>query len=150
MKIRVITVGRISSWAREAERHFKKMLSRFSKIEVLHLKSGGDLNRENPGEVRSREGKRITKVKKGFSIALDVRGKRMSTDEFTRFLENLLGKEVSFIIGGAAGLSDEVLSSVDLKISLSEMTLSHEVAFVLLLEQLFRAFKRMKGEKYDY
>ncbi len=147
--IRIITVGKISSWTYEALRHFEKLLKRFAKLDFINLKTGGDLNRDNWDVIKEREGKKILEKVRGVTVVLDVKGKRMDSMEFSVFLQNL-PKEITFIIGGPLGLSDFVKNSSDHIISLSDLTFSHEIALVVLMEQLFRGFKISCGEKYSY
>ena len=148
MVLRIITVGKISPWAREAYEHFKKMISRYSRLEHFALSTGGDLNRENAEVLKKREADRIMKKIRGRSICLERMGKSMSSEEFSEFLSSL--RDATFVIGGPLGIHDDLLRKCDSKISLSKLTLSHEVAFVLLLEQIFRGFKILKGERYHY
>ena len=84
-------------------------------------------------------------------IALCVEGKQMPTEEFAKTIENLsiCGKShIAFVIGGSLGLSDKVKSRADLSFSLSRLTLTHNMARVFLLEQVYRAFKIINGESY--
>ena len=148
MVLRIVTVGKISPWAKEAYTHFQKMISRYSKIEHISLSTGGDLNRQNREVLKKRESERISKKLRGKSICLDKSGKPMRSEEFSEFLSSL--ETATFVIGGPLGIHDDLLKRCDFTISLSKFTLSHEVAFVVLLEQIFRGFKILKGERYHY
>ena len=148
MVIRIITVGKISHWAKSAYEHFKKMISRYSKVEHIPLSTGGDLNRESKEVLKRREAEKISKKLKGKIVCLDRDGKKMSSEEFSKFLSNL--GSVTFVIGGPLGIHYDLLKRCDFTVSLSEFTLSHEIAFVTLLEQIFRGFKIHRGEKYHY
>ncbi len=148
MVLRIITVGKISPWARTAWEHYKKLISRFRKVELLSLSTGGDLNRENPEVIKRREARRILDRILGTPVCLDIRGRRMTSEEFSRFLAGL--RNATFIIGGPLGLDESVLKACRERISLSSFTLSHEVAFVLLLEQILRGFKIAGGERYHH
>lgn len=86
-----------------------------------------------------------------YRVALDSTGNLLSSEDLSRFittLENQSVKKVSFIIGGPLGLADEQLKKADMIISLSRMTFTHDMARLLLLEQLYRAFTIKAGEKY--
>jgi 23S rRNA pseudoU1915 N3-methylase RlmH len=72
MELRIITVGKISSWSREAYKHFLKMISRYARIEHIHLPTGGDLNKENPEVLKKKEAKKILEKIRGTPICLDV------------------------------------------------------------------------------
>ncbi len=148
MVLRLITVGKISPWAKEAYSHFSKMISKFARVEHISLSSGGDLNRENPIILRRREARKIRGKIKGKLVCLDRRGKEMDSKSFAEFLSTF--ESVTFVVGGPLGLDEDFLSSCDYRISLSNFTLSHEVAFLVLLEQIFRGFKISRGERYHY
>ena len=148
MVLRIITVGKISPWARKAYEHFQKMISRYSRMEHIALSTGGDLNRENAEVLKKREAEKIAKKIRGRSICLDKNGKSLSSEEFSKLLLN--SANTTFVIGGPLGIHEDLLRKCELSISLSKMTLSHEVAFVTLLEQIFRGFKISRGEKYHY
>lgn len=148
MVLRIITVGKISGWSEKAFDHFSKMISRYCKLEHVSLKTGGDLNRESPEVIKRREAERIIPKIRGVPICLDRNGEKMSSEDFARFLKDL--DKATFVIGGPIGLDENVLRFCRKRLSLSEMTLSHEVAFVVLLEQIFRSFRIMRGERYHY
>ena len=99
------------------------------------------------------EGKTIlSKISDGaFVIALDVNGKRMSSEALAEKINTLAieGKsEIDFIIGGSLGLSSDVLSKANLRLSFSDMTFPHQMMRVILLEQIYRSFKIIRGETY--
>ncbi|MCD6450242.1 MAG: 23S rRNA (pseudouridine(1915)-N(3))-methyltransferase RlmH [Thermotogaceae bacterium] len=149
-KARIVVVGKVSKWVQEAYIHYEKLTKRFARLELIKLSTGGNLNKENFEVIRIREGKKILEKTLGMPVCLDIKGKSLSTEEFAKFIENLTHDDVTFVIGGPTGLSDEVLERCRYRISLSKLTLSHEVALVVFLEQLFRAFKIINGEKYSY
>ena len=148
MVLRIITVGKVSPWVKEAYRHFQKMISRYTDIEHVILTTGGDLNRENHEVLKKKEAEKISKRIKGTSVCLDRNGKIMDSEEFSKFLSSL--KNATFVIGGPLGIHESLLKRCDFRISLSKMTLSHEIAFLTLLEQIFRGFKISRGERYHY
>jgi len=86
-------------------------------------------------------------------VALDERGKEFTSHEFAEFLNRLLERgtrEIAFVIGGAMGLDETVTQKADTVLALSRWTLTHEMARLVLLEQLYRAFTIIKGKTYHY
>jgi len=134
MRLRVVAVGKIPPHFREAQEHYIKKVRG---LEVLEVKKG---------KSKEEEGERLLSKVKGFVVALDERGKEMGSREFA----GLIGKHpaVTFLIGGADGLSDKVRQRADFILSLSKLTLQHDVARIVLLEQLFRAQEINRGSPY--
>jgi 23S rRNA (pseudouridine1915-N3)-methyltransferase len=148
MKFRFVWVGKTKDKnLRTLQEEYLQRLSHFIKCEIAEVK---DTGAESP-EI---EGKRILEVLnlKSFVVSLDVDGKAISSAQFAGVVENWQNrglKEISFVIGGANGLSPEVAETVDYSLSLSFLTFTHEMARVLLLEQLYRAFTIIKGFPYQ-
>lgn len=154
MKITIISVGKLK------EPHFKDGINEYSK----RLKNYVTLNRiEIPDEkiieskpendIKDKEGEKILKAlnQDSYKIALTENGSSLSSEKFAGYINNLKDKgigEISFIIGGALGLSESVIKIADYKLSLSEMTLPHQMAHLFLTEQIYRAFKIMNNEPY--
>ena len=134
MKLRVVAVGRIAPHFKEAQEHY---LKRVRGLEVLEVKKG---------KTREEEGKKLLQRAKGFIVALDERGRELTSREFANLVEK--HPAVTFLIGGADGLSEEVKEKADLLLSLSKLTLQHDVARIVLLEQLFRAQEINRGSPY--
>ncbi len=154
MKIKVIGIGRLKdAYLREMEADYLKRLSRFAKAEVVESEDFPN----RPGEeekAMAREWERTSRLIKptSFLCALDPRGKELSSHELPDFLEkaSIKGKgEIVFLIGGSLGLDEKARRRADFLFSLSKLTLTHGFARVLLLEQLYRAFKIASGEPYD-
>lgn len=144
MNITILCVGKLKEkyWT-EAAAEYRKRLSRYCTITVEELKE------ENP-EV---EGQNILKrlKKDTFVITLEIHGKALSSEELSSKLQELAleGKsDITFVIGGSDGLSEEVSRRSDLKLSFSRMTFPHQMIRIFLLEQIYRSFKIMKGETY--
>ena len=134
MKLRVVAVGKVAPHFKEAqERYLKKVRN----LEVVEVKKG---------KSREEEGERLLKKAKGFIVALDERGREMTSREFAKLVEK--HPTITFLIGGADGLSDEVKEEANLLLSLSKLTLQHDVARIVLLEQLFRAQEINRGSPY--
>jgi len=144
MNITILCVGKLKEkyWS-EAAAEYRKRLSRYCTITVEELKE------ENP----EAEGQNILKrlKKDTFVITLEIHGKALSSEELSSKLQELAleGKsDITFVIGGSDGLSEEVSRRSDLKLSFSRMTFPHQMIRIFLLEQIYRSFKIMKGETY--
>lgn len=156
MKIRIICVGKLKErFYSEAAAEFKKRLSRFCELEIVEL--ADERVPESPSEadirrVKDIEARRIEeKLVNDTVIALDPRGKQYSSEEFSSVIKDYMvnGKSrISFIIGGSHGLTDEIRKRSDAVVSFSKMTFSHQIFRIMLLEQIYRAFKIMNGEPY--
>jgi 23S rRNA (pseudouridine1915-N3)-methyltransferase len=152
--IKCIFVGKLKEpWAKAARDHYFEALSRFQPVEEITIKDASGSLPED--ERRNREGSRILeKTGPGdFLIALDAKGKPMPSEKLAQRLGQWLedpGRRPCFIIGGAFGLSDEVLKKADLKLGFGPMTLPHELARVVLLEQLYRAHSILRGAPYHH
>jgi 23S rRNA (pseudouridine1915-N3)-methyltransferase len=143
--IRVIAVGRLKEpHYRAAEEEYLKRLGRYCKIEIHELKECTD---KNPEVGKRKEAEQILARLKdgGYTVALDRTGRQMSSEEFSKLLRR---PDMTFVIGGPDGLAREALDAADQTLSLSEMTLPHQMARVVLLEQIYRGHTILKGEKY--
>lgn len=157
MKLRVICVGRLKEkFYTDAVNEFKKRLSRFAEVEIVELadeKAPEKLSDAELEQIKLAEGRRIlAKLADGETVvALEIRGVQLSSTELADKLKNLMleGKSrIAFIIGGSNGLSSEVLARADFKLSFSKMTFSHQIFRIMLMEQLYRAFKIINNEPY--
>jgi len=157
MKLRVICVGRLKEkFYTDAVNEFKKRLSRFAEVEIVELadeKAPEKLSDAELEQIKLAEGRRILgKLADGETVvALDIKGVQLSSTELAEKLKNLMleGKSrIAFIIGGSNGLSSEVLARADFKLSFSKMTFSHQIFRIMLMEQLYRAFKIINNEPY--
>lgn len=149
MKFRFVWIGKTKGkdWKALQEEYLGR-LSHFVRCEVVEIRDSA------PHETKEIEGKRILDVlnPKGFVCLLDVSGKQIDSEELAREIEKWQGrglKQVSFVIGGADGVSSEISDFADFRLSLSFMTFTHEMARVILLEQLYRAFTIIKGFPYQ-
>lgn len=157
MKIRIIAVGRIKEkFYAEAIDEFKKRLLKFCEVEIIEIadeKAPEKLSAAELCGIKNAEGRRILERLAGSDtvIAAELSGKMLSSVEFAEKLRGLMlcGKSrITFIIGGSNGLSDEVLARADFKWSFSPLTFSHQIFRVMLMEQIYRAFKIINGEPY--
>jgi len=157
MHVHIIAIGKIKErFLQEGIAEYEKRLRPYAKLHIVEL---ADEKRPASASVSieaaaiEKEGERICAAIPGgsFVISLDVRGVSwLSEDLADAFREwELAGKnQVAFIIGGDLGLSPAVLSRSDLRLSLSKMTFTHPMARLLLLEQVYRAFRILRGEPY--
>jgi 23S rRNA (pseudouridine1915-N3)-methyltransferase len=151
----IVAVGSLKGWAADGTSDYLKRLRRFFPVEVVEVPEE-DLNRRSPEEVLAAEARKILKrIPSGaYVISLDrERGEPVSSEKLARRL-NSLGisgrSHVAFILGGPLGLSQEVLKRADALVSFGPVTLPHALARVVLLEQLYRAAKINRGEKYHW
>ena len=130
-----------------------KWLNPYVKLSLMELKSGGDINREQTELIQKREADQLfKKIKNEELIILDEGGDEFSSVGFASFIRNkqITSSELFFAIGGYTGFHDELKRRASKTISLSRMTFTHEMALLLLVEQIYRAMKIIKGEKYHY
>ncbi|MBA2714757.1 MAG: 23S rRNA (pseudouridine(1915)-N(3))-methyltransferase RlmH [Rubrobacteraceae bacterium] len=151
----LVCVGKPKGWTAQGSEDYANRLRRYFHIDVIEVPEE-DLNRRPRQEVLSKEGQRILKSlpTEAYVISLErERGKQYSSERITRKLEDLgvSGRShVGFIIGGPLGLSPDVLQRSQELWSLGEITLPHALARVVLLEQLYRAAKIHRNEKYHW
>ena len=157
MRINIVCVGKIKEkYLKLGIDVFKKRLSKYCKLEIIELedeKAPENLSDKEMLMIKEKEGKKIlSKIKdNSYVIALAIDGKNLSSEELAETINKLGVRGVSnitFVIGGSLGLSDEVLSRADYKLSFSKMTLPHQLMRLILLEQVYRAYRINNGEPY--
>ncbi|MBE0313557.1 MULTISPECIES: 23S rRNA (pseudouridine(1915)-N(3))-methyltransferase RlmH [Bacillaceae] len=157
MNISIITVGKLKEkYLKQGIEEYTKRLSSYSKIEIIEVpdeKAPEVLSEAEMIQVKDKEGERIlAKVPAdAHVIALAIEGKQKSSEELAETLDKLAtyGKsKVTFIIGGSLGLSSQVLKRADDKLSFSKMTFPHQLMRLILVEQVYRAFRINRGEPY--
>ncbi|MBZ9534328.1 23S rRNA (pseudouridine(1915)-N(3))-methyltransferase RlmH [Cytobacillus oceanisediminis] len=157
MNISIVTVGKLKEkYLKLGIEEYTKRLSSYSKIEIIEVpdeKAPEVLSEAEMLQVKKKEGERIlAKVPTdAHVIALAIEGKQKSSEELADTIDKLgtYGKsKVTFIIGGSLGLSDEVLKRADDKLSFSKMTFPHQLMRLILVEQVYRAFRINRGEPY--
>jgi len=153
-RITLVSVGKLKD--REIEGFvlkYIKLLSPYAVINLVELKA--EPFRDNSQKIKAKkaEGERIIKELKkkklGTIVLLTEQGVSFNSMTFSQKLESW-GPEITFVVGGALGLSTEVLKNFKNKLSLSPMTFPHEMARVVLLEQIYRAVTILKGKEYHY
>ncbi|MDX1763332.1 MAG: 23S rRNA (pseudouridine(1915)-N(3))-methyltransferase RlmH [bacterium] len=154
MKIRIISVGRTDdAYVRIGAARFLKRIRVYHPLEEVRVKGARAGKSEPTGRLLDREGERILKqVGPGNKfVLLDGEGRGMTSEAFAAFLGEALAsgqRRVTFVIGGAEGVSQKVRERADRILSLSQMTLPHELARLVLLEQLYRGLTILKGKRY--
>ena len=155
--INLIYVGNIrENYLLAAVAEYEKRLSAYFRLvctEIKEEKLPDDPSQAQTEAAMKKEGERILAVlpRKSMKIALCVEGKQLSSEEFSSLIKNAENSgfsQISFIIGGAFGLSEEVKKVCDFRLSLSKMTFTHRFARILLLEQIYRAENIAAGGKY--
>lgn len=157
MKITVVGVGSIKeNYFKDAIAEYSKRLSKYCSVEIIEVKD--EMIKENSSAkddeiVKKIEGERIIKAlpKNSCNILLDLRGKKLDSVGFSKMIDDIMKYEnsnITFIIGGSIGVSKEVYDLADYKLCFSDMTFPHKLMRVILLEQVYRAFKILKNETY--
>ena len=157
MKITLITVGKIKErFFEEAIGEYSKRLSRYCKLDIIQVadeKTPDGAGEALERQIKEKEGQRIlSNIKEGaYVIALAIEGKMLSSEALAAKIQKLGVDGVSqivFVIGGSLGLSMEVMKRADYALSFSPMTFPHQLMRVILLEQVYRAFKINNNEEY--
>ncbi|URT70941.1 23S rRNA (pseudouridine(1915)-N(3))-methyltransferase RlmH [Cytobacillus firmus] len=157
MNISIITVGKLKEkYLKQGIDEYLKRLSAYAKLDIIEVpdeKAPEELSETEMIQVKQKEGERIlAKIHPdAHVIALAIEGKMKSSEELADTLDKLAtyGKsKIAFVIGGSLGLSQEVLQRADEKLSFSKMTFPHQLMKLILLEQIYRAFRINRGEPY--
>lgn len=157
MSITVLAVGRMKEKPyRMMADEYMKRLSRYGKFEEIELPDLPEPGNSSPAieqQIKDREGEAIlNRIKPGAHvIAMTIPGKQWDSPGLSRHMDDLMTRGVSdivFVIGGSLGLSDKVIARADEEMSMSKMTFPHQLARVMLMEQLYRAMKIRAGERY--
>lgn len=149
MKVRILSPWKQEPSLKCLEESYLKRLKRYIAIEIEEIKGIKGEERE----ATRKEGKKIFSHIKGrpFIVALSEQGKSLDSIEFSGWIEDKADRgktDITFVLGGAAGLDDIVIEAADFKLSLSPMTFPHRLARVVLIEQIYRALSLIKGEPY--
>ena len=156
MKIRVYCIGKIKEqYLKDGINEYLKRISSYSNIEIVEVNDSKVKDNPNQSDIdkaKNEEGDRVLKlIKNEFLIGLDMNKQELTSEEFAGFLEKKLvegGSNISFVIGGSYGLSDVLKKRCNTSISLSKMTFLHQMTRLILLEQIYRAFKILNNETY--
>lgn len=157
MRIKIIAVGKLKEkFLEQGVKEYLKRLTSFARLEIVEIEEGRLPDRSRPAEeaqAREKEGELIKKQLKpgSYTIALVLQGKQFSSEELSEFLAELALKgksEINFLIGGSTGLADKIVDQADFKLSFSKLTFPHQLMRLILLEQIYRAFKISRDEPY--
>ncbi len=154
MKLSLLCIGRLSSaWLQDGAGDYEKRLRRYLPLGVTELRECKLGKKADPRKIIQQEGEQLlARVPQGaYTVALDEKGKLFSSEELAEFLNrHMLGStpELAFIIGGPYGLSSEIRENANLTMALSPMTLTHQMARLILLEQLYRGMTILRNEPY--
>jgi 23S rRNA (pseudouridine1915-N3)-methyltransferase len=151
MSINILAVGKIKEkFFSDAIAEYAKRLARFAKFSITEIDEEL-LTKDGKDRVRKREGERIIAKAKGHVALLDISGKIISSEELADNIKTLAlaGKsEITFVIGGSYGVSDDVRKFADERISFGRITYPHQFMRVILTEQIYRAFMINSGSEY--
>ncbi len=147
MKIKLIAIGKLKEkYLQDGVAEYLKRLRPFVRFEICELSECRTVEEEGK--------KLLAQVSEGsFLFVLDVAGEFLTSEKFAKKIStlNLHGvSEINFVIGGAFGLSEEVRHAADFRLSLSPMTFTHQMARLVLVEQIYRSFKINRNEPYHY
>ena len=157
MAINIVAVGKIrEQYIQGGINNFTQRLQRYTKVNIIEVATSHvpqNASGSQIEKVKIEEGKNLQRSvpNNSYKIALDVKGKPMTSEGLAKSIKNLQVRgdsDISFIIGGPHGLSDEVINMADYKLSLSHMTFTHQMIRLILLEQIYRAFKIINNEPY--
>ena len=148
--IKIICLGSLKEkYLQDAVKEYEKRLSKYTKLEIIELKDKKD---ENIKDALKDEKDRILKSlkEKDNIVILDIQGKEYTSEEFSAFVNKELvsNSNITFIIGSSNGLDEEIKKLSNKKISFSKLTFPHQLFRVVLLEQIYRAFKILNNESY--
>ncbi|WP_243387195.1 23S rRNA (pseudouridine(1915)-N(3))-methyltransferase RlmH [Bacillus kexueae] len=157
MNIQIITIGKLKEkYLKQGINEFLKRLSPYAKVDIIELpdeKAPETLSEQEMEQVKQKEGERIlSKISPDTHvIALAIEGKMKTSEELADSLDKLAtyGKsKIAFVIGGSLGLSSSVMKRANEALSFSKMTFPHQLMRLILLEQVYRAFRINRGEPY--
>ncbi|WP_029265835.1 23S rRNA (pseudouridine(1915)-N(3))-methyltransferase RlmH [Virgibacillus alimentarius] len=159
MKITIVSVGKLKEkYLKEGIKEYLKRLGAYAKVNIIEVadeKAPETMSELEMQEVKRKEGERILSniSQDAFVITLEINGKMLSSEQLASKLDGLAtyGKsKIVFVIGGSLGISEAVQKRSDLALSFSKMTFPHQLMRLVLLEQVYRAFRIMRGEPYIF
>ncbi|MBU5438042.1 23S rRNA (pseudouridine(1915)-N(3))-methyltransferase RlmH [Tissierella sp. MSJ-40] len=157
MNIRIVSVGKIKEkYIQDGIKEFSKRLSRYCNLEIIEVedeKAPENLSEKEIEIIKSKEGERIlSKIpQNSFVISLAIEGKSLSSEGLAEKIKNLMidgANDITFVIGGSLGLSENIIGRSNFELSFSKMTFPHQLMRLILLEQIYRGFRIIKGEPY--
>ena len=157
MKIKIYAIGHLKElYLKQGINEYLERLKPYTQIEIIEVNDESIVDNPSPKDIelaKSKEGQKVIKLLKNneYLIGLDLVKKQPTSEEFAKYLEEKLvqgGANLSFVIGGSYGLSDELKKRCNDRIGLSNMTFLHQMTRLILLEQIYRAFKINRNEVY--
>lgn len=148
--IKIITVGSIKEkYLKDAIEEYQKRLKKYTDLEIIEIKDEGLLPAK---QAMAKEAEKINKHinEKEYIITLEIEGKELTSEELSKKIEDIMiiNSNITFIIGGSYGIDKSIKDKAKYHLSFSKMTFPHQLFRVLLLEQIYRAFKIMNNESY--
>jgi 23S rRNA (pseudouridine1915-N3)-methyltransferase len=157
MKITIVTVGKLKEkYLKQGIEEYLKRLSAYAKVDIVEVadeKAPENMSEAEMNEVKRKEGERILSHigQDTYVITLEIGGKMISSEQLAEKMDQLAtyGKsKVAFVIGGSLGISEEVQKRGDFSLSFSKMTFPHQLMRLILVEQVYRGFRIIRGEPY--
>ena len=154
MKIKIIALGKVhEQYLKDGINEFLRRISPYATIEILELQPVEIKDMNLKSKALDMEADKILSYIKpsSYVITLEIEGKSISSEDFSNQIKEIINSgvnELIFVIGSSYGLSPKVSQRADFKLSLSKMTFLHNFARLILVEQVYRAFKIMNGETY--
>ncbi len=148
--IKILCVGKIKEkFFKDAISEYSKRLSKYTNLQIIEV---DDINTDNINTILDKEKDLIIKhiSSKDYVITLEIEGKQLNSLEFSKKIEELqiYNSSIVFIIGGSYGLHQQIKDRADYKLSFSKLTFPHQLFRIILLEQIYRAYKIIKNESY--
>ena len=148
--IKILCVGKIKEkFFKDAISEYSKRLSKYTNLQIIEV---DDINSDNINTILDKEKDLIIKhiSSKDYVITLEIEGKQLNSLEFSKKIEELqiYNSSIVFIIGGSYGLHQQIKDRADYKFSFSKLTLPHQLFRIILLEQIYRAYKIINNESY--
>ncbi|WP_311492008.1 23S rRNA (pseudouridine(1915)-N(3))-methyltransferase RlmH [uncultured Anaerococcus sp.] len=158
MLIKIIGVGKIKEkFYKEAISEYEKRMTAYNKVEIVEVndeKAPESLSEKEIDQVKTAEGERIlAKIKEdSFVVTLEIAGKALDSVKFAQLIQDEMldgfGRDLVFVIGGSNGLGDNVLKRSNYRLSFGKMTYPHQLMRVILMEQIYRAYRIINKEPY--
>ena len=157
MKIKVYAIGHLKeAYLKQGINEYLERLKPYTQVEIVEINDESIVDNPSQKEIeqaKNKEGQKVLKLLKSneYLIGLDLVKKQPTSEEFAKYLNDkfvLGGANISFVIGGSYGLSDELKARCNDRIGLSNMTFLHQMTRLILLEQIYRAFKINRNEVY--